>query len=89
MKIRPSLINLFNDLAAPQIPLTVTRLAFAARILFTESEATAPHRVEVQITDPSGKEIGRPGGDLSLPALPPGIESFSARWLEIGMVKTF
>lgn len=74
---KPSLIGIFNDLQTPQLPVTIPRLAFAARILFTAEESNAAHRVEVAISDPSGKEIGRPGGDLSLPHAPPGAESFS------------
>jgi hypothetical protein len=74
---RPSLINVFNDLAVPQVPLVVPRMAFAARIMFTQDEANRPHRVEVVITDPSGAEIGRPGGEISLPPLPPGIDALA------------
>jgi len=35
------------------------------------------HRVEVAIADPSGKEIGRPGGDISLPAAQSGVDSIA------------
>lgn len=72
---RPSLIGLFNDLQVATIPFTLPRLAFAARILFTREEAGRPHAVEVVMTDPSGKEIGRPGGEVSLPQMPVGLES--------------
>ena len=33
--------------------------------------------MDVAITDPSGKEIGRPGGDISLPATPSGVDSIA------------
>ena len=72
---RPSLIGLFNDLQVATIPFTLPRLAFAARILFTREEAGKPHAVEVVMTDPSGKEIGRPGGEVSLPQMPAGLDS--------------
>jgi hypothetical protein len=72
---RPSLIGVFNDLQVGTIPFTLPRLAFAARILFTREEAGRPHAVEVVMTDPSGKEIGRPGGEVSLPQMPAGLES--------------
>jgi hypothetical protein len=72
---RPSLIGLFNDLQVATIPFTLPRVAFAARILFTREEAGKPHAVEVVMTDPSGKEIGRPGGEVSLPAMPAGLDS--------------
>jgi hypothetical protein len=29
------------------------------------------------MSDPSGKEIGRPGGEVSLPPMPAGLESVS------------
>jgi hypothetical protein len=72
---KPSLIGIMNDLQATTIPVTVPRLSFAARILFTADETGKPHRVEVGITDPSGTEIGRPGGDISLPPAPAGAET--------------
>ena len=74
---KPSLIGIFNDLQTPQLPVTIPRLSFAARILFTVDEANTSHRVEVAITDPSGKEIGRPDSDLALPHAPGGAETFS------------
>jgi hypothetical protein len=74
---KPSLIGIFNDLQAPHLPVTIPRLAFAARILFTVDEADRSHRVEVAITDPSGTEIGRPGGDLALPRAPSGADTFA------------
>src|SRR5256885_6516152 len=72
---RPSLIGVFNDLQVATIPFTLPRLAFAARILFTREEAGRSHPIEVVMTDPSGKEIGRPGGEVSLPQIPAGLES--------------
>ncbi len=74
---RPSLIGVFNDLQVPAVPFTIPRLSFAARMLFTAEEAGRQHHVEVAITDPSGKEIGRPAGDISLPPPPSGIESLA------------
>ena len=72
---RPSLIGVFNDLQVPSIPFTLPRLAFAGRILFTAAEVGRSRKIEVAITDPAGAELGRPGGDLALPAAPPGAES--------------
>ena len=72
---KPSLIGILNDLQATTVPVTVPRLSFAARLLFTADETGKPHRVEVGISDPSGQEIGRPGGDISLPPVPAGVES--------------
>ena len=75
---KPSLIGIFNDLQAPSVPIRLPRLAFAARLLFTPEELGRSHRVEVVIRDPAGTEIGRPGGDLSLPDPPPDAESLAA-----------
>ena len=72
---RPSLIGVFNDLQVAAIPFTLPRLAFVARILFTREEADRKHPIEVLMTDPSGKEIGRPGGEVSLPPIPADLES--------------
>lgn len=72
---RPSIIGVFNDLQVASFPFTLPRVAFAARILFTSDEVGKSHKVEVVIRDPSGTEIGRPGGDLALPPAPPGVES--------------
>ena len=72
---RPSLIGVINDLQVPRIPITLPRLTFAARLLFTADEAGATHRVEVLIRDAAGAQIGRPGGDVSLPAAPHGVET--------------
>ena len=74
---KPSLIGVFNDVQAPALPFTLPRLAFAARILFTPDELGKSCRVEILITDPGGNELGRPGGDLSLPPAPPGTETLA------------
>jgi hypothetical protein len=74
---KPSLIGILNDLQTTVIPVNVPRLAFAARILFTTDETGKAHRVEVAMTDPNGKEIGRPGGDISLPRAPAGVDSIA------------
>ena len=65
---RPTLVGVFNDLQVQTLPITLPRIAFAARVLFSADELGGSRRVEVVISDPSGKEIGRPGGDLALPA---------------------
>lgn len=72
---RPSLIGVFNHLNVPALPFTLPRLAFAGRILFTADETGRPHKVEIVITDPSGAELARPGGDVDLPKAPPGLDS--------------
>ena len=72
---RPSLIGVLNDVTAPALPVTLPRLAFAARLLFPADEAGQSYRVEVVINDPNGKEVGRPGGDVSLPPPPAGVDS--------------
>ncbi len=72
---RPSLIGVFNDLQVPAFPFTLPRLAFAARMLFTADEAGRQHNVELVMTDPSGREIGRPAGEINLPPAPAGMES--------------
>ena len=72
---RPSLIGVFNDLQLPNFPFTLPRLSFAARILMTAEEVGRSYKVEVSISDPSGQEVGRPGGDLTLPPPPRGIDS--------------
>ena len=72
---KPSLIGLFNDVNAAQLPITIPRFAFAARMMFTQGEAGRSYRVEVLITDPSGTELGRPGGEVSLPPAPAGVDS--------------
>lgn len=72
---RPSLIGILNDLQVPQLPVTLPRLAFAARLLFTAEEAGRSYHVEIRITAPDGSEIGRPGGDTQLPSAPPGADT--------------
>lgn len=74
---RPSLIGVFNDLQVGAMPMTMPRLTFAARILFTTEELGKTRRIEVLITGPGGDEIGRPGGDLQLPVPPPGVDSIA------------
>jgi uncharacterized protein DUF6941 len=64
---RPTLVGVFNDLQVQTLPITLPRIAFAARLLFPSDELGVTRRVEVVISDPTGKEIGRPGGDLALP----------------------
>src|SRR5690349_16200511 len=71
---KPSLVNIFNDLQAPQFPITLPRLVFVARIHFTREEVGKPKKIEVIITDPNGMELARPSGDVSLP---PGLETIS------------
>jgi len=74
---KPSLIGIMNDLQTASVPVNVPRLSFAARILFTADETGKPHHVEVRITEPSGQEIGRPGGEISLPPAPAGVDSIA------------
>ena len=74
---RPSLIGVFSELQAQSVPFTLPRLAVAARLLFTADEFNHSYRVEVAITDPAGTELGRPGGEVTLPAPPPGAESLA------------
>lgn len=74
---KPSLIGILNEMQTTSLPVTVPRIAFAARLLFTADETGKAHRVEVAITDPSGQEIGKPGGDISLPPSPAGVDSIA------------
>ena len=74
---KPSLVNVFNDLQAPQFPITLPRLVFVARIHFTREETGKPKKIEVIITDPNGIELARPSGDVSLPPVPAGLETIS------------
>jgi len=74
---RPTIVGVISDLQLAAVPVTLPRLAFAARIHFTADEVGRNMRVEVAITDPSGAELGRPGGDLALPPAPPGLETVS------------
>lgn len=72
---KPSLIGIFNDIQVEQLPVRIPRASFAARIHFTAEEAGRKHTVELAISDPSGTEIARPGGDVDLPHPPPGMET--------------
>lgn len=74
---RPTIVGVISDLQLAAVPVTLPRLAFAARIHFTADEVGRNMRVEVAIADPSGTELGRPGGDLALPPAPPGLETVS------------
>lgn len=75
---KPSLIGVFSDIQAASVPVTLPRLAFVARILFTPDEAGKAYHIEVVISDPKGNEIARPGGDINVPSAPPGIDSLAA-----------
>ena len=72
---KPSLIGILNELQTGTLPVHVPRIAFAARLLFTADETGRNHRVDVVITDPAGNEIGRPGGEITLPPSPSGVDS--------------
>ena len=72
---RPSLINVLAEVNAPALPVTIPRLVFAARLLLTADETGRDYRIEVVITDPSGAELGRPGGDVDIPRAPAGMDS--------------
>jgi uncharacterized protein DUF6941 len=74
---KPSLIGVFNDVQIEKVPVTIPRLAFVARIHFTPDEAGRTHRIEVAITDPEGRDIAKPNGELNLPPVPPGMDSVS------------
>jgi hypothetical protein len=74
---RPSLIGVFNDLQVATLPFTLPRVGFAARLLFTGDEVGQSHQIEVVMTDPLGAEIGRPGGEITLPELPQGLDSLA------------
>ena len=74
---KPSLIGIMNDIQVASVPVNIPRLAFAARMHFTADETGKSHHVEVRITDPSGAEIGRPGGDISLPSAPDAVDSIA------------
>ena len=74
---KPSLIGILNELQTATLPVNVPRIAFAARLLFTTDETGRNHRVEVAIANPSGQEIARPGGDITLPPAPPGVDSIA------------
>ena len=72
---KPSLIGIFNDIQTQSLPVVVPRMAFAARVLFTADQSNTRHRVELRVTNPAGDEMGRTGGELTLPTLPDGIET--------------
>jgi len=74
---KPSLIGIINELQTTAVPVTIPRIAFAARLHFTADETGKAHRVEVAITGPAGQEIGKPGGDISLPPSPAGVDSIA------------
>ena len=74
---RPSLINILSEVRVAAVPVTLPRLSVAARILLTADELHRNLKVEVVISDPSGTELGRPGGEMTLPTVPPGIDSLA------------
>ena len=74
---KPSLIGVFSDIQAVQVPVTLPRLAFAARILLTAEETGKTYNVELVITDPKGNEIARPAGEVGVPPAPAGIDSLA------------
>ncbi len=74
---KPSLIGVFSDIQAVQVPVTLPRLAFAARVLLTADETGKTYKIELVITDPKGQEIARPSGEINVPAAPPGIDSIA------------
>lgn len=74
---KPSLIGVFSDIQAVQVPVTLPRLAFAARILLTGDETGRNYKAEVVIKDPKGQELARPGGEINVPQVPAGIDSIA------------
>lgn len=74
---KPSLIGVFSDIQAVQVPVTLPRLAFAARLLLTSDETGKSYKAEVVIKDPKGTEIARPGGEINVPAVPAGVDSLA------------
>jgi hypothetical protein len=74
---KPSLIGVFSDIQAVQVPVTLPRLAFAARLLLTGDETGKTYRAEVIITGPKGEEIARPGGEINVPEAPPEVDSLA------------
>ena len=74
---KPSLIGVFSDIQAVQVPVTLPRLAFAARLLLTGDETGKTYKAEVVIKDPKGEEIARPGGEINVPQVPTGIDSLA------------
>ena len=43
---KPSLIGIINELQTTAVPVTIPRIAFAARLHFTADETGKAHRVE-------------------------------------------
>ena len=74
---KPSLIGVFSDIQAVQVPVTLPRLAFAARILLKAEETGKTYNVELIITDPKGNEIARPSGEIGVPPAPTGVDSLA------------
>lgn len=74
---KPSLIGVFSDIQAVQVPVTLPRLAFAARLLLTGDETGRNYKAEVVIKDPKGQEIARPGGEINVPQVPAGVDSIA------------
>ena len=74
---KPSLIGVFSDIQAVQVPVTLPRLAFAARLLLTGDETGRNYKAEVVIKDPKGQELARPGGEINVPQVPAGIDSIA------------
>jgi hypothetical protein len=74
---KPSLIGVFSDIQAVQVPVTLPRLAFAARLLLTGDETGRNYKAEVVIKDPKGQEIARPGGEINVPQVPAGVDSLA------------
>lgn len=74
---KSSLIGVFDHVVAESVPLTLPRVAFAGRILFTTDEVGRKYQVNVKITDPNGVELGTPGGEIDLPTAPPGVDSLA------------
>ena len=74
---KPSLIGVFSDIQAVQVPVTLPRLSFAARLLLTGDETGRTYKAEVVIKDPKGNELARPGGEINVPQVPAGIDSIA------------
>ena len=74
---KPSLIGVFSDIQAVQVPVTLPRLSFAARLLLTGDETGRTYKAEVVIKDPKGNEIARPGGEINVPQVPANIDSIA------------
>jgi hypothetical protein len=74
---KPSLIGVFSDIQAVQVPVTLPRLAFAARILLTAEETGKNYKVDLVISDPKGNELARPSGEIGVPKAPAGVDSLA------------